>query len=351
MAEINPGKVTFISSGETSQTGGMVFRKLSASLPRGYRVAILETPAGFEPNSAKVAARVADAFALRTAEYSPKIDVIPARRKGTPFSPDSPDLLRPLPVADIVYMGAGSPTYTVRQLRGSLAWQQVLAGWQQGAGLVLASAAALAVGLFTLPVYEIFKAGEDPEWKPGLDLFGPIGWKLAVISHWNNAEGGEDLDTSRCFIGRERFDALVRTLPPGTTILGLDEHTAAILDWTSGKGRVEGKGTITILRDGRAQVHPADSEFPLEEIGKYRIPPEPFGVEKSVWEEVRARRTETEADPIPPPEVAALLQERKRMRQSGKYANADRIREEIEHKGWSVMDTPDGAILRPLRKG
>ena len=348
---MNPGKVTFLSSGETSPTGGMIFRKLSASLPRGFRIAILETPAGFEPNSAKVAGRVADAIALRTAEFSPQIDVVPARRKAEPFSTDSAELLRPVAAADMVYMGAGSPTYMVRQLRGSLAWQQMLAGWQQGAQLVLASAAAVAVGSVTLPVYEIFKAGEDPEWKPGLDLFGPIGWKLAVVSHWNNTEGGEDLDTSRCFIGRERFDALTRTLPSGTTTLGLDEHTAAVFDWASGKGSVEGKGAITVIRDGREKVFPAESEFPLEELGEYRIPSEPFGMEKKVWEEVRTRRAENEAEVLPPPEVGVLLQDRERMRQAGRFAEADRIRMEIERMGWGVMDTPKGATLRPLRKG
>ncbi|MBN2085851.1 MAG: hypothetical protein JW748_11575 [Anaerolineales bacterium] len=348
---MNPGKVTFLSSGETSPTGGMLFRKLSASLPRGYRVAILETPAGFEPNSAKVAGRVADAIALRTAEFSPRIDVIPARRKAKPFSTDSVELLRPLAAADLVYMGAGSPTYAVRQLRGSLAWRQMLAGWQQGAQLVMASAAAVAVGSVTLPVYEIFKAGEDPEWKPGLDLFGPIGWKLAVISHWNNTGGGEDLDTSRCFIGRERFDALARIAPSGTTILGLDEHTAAVLDWSAGRGRVEGKGTITIIRDGHEKVLPADAEFPLDALGEYRIPSEPFGVEEKVWEEVRARRAESNADPVLPPEVIALLQDRERARRGGEFADADRIRMEIERMGWSVTDSPNGAILRPLRKG
>ncbi len=346
-----PGIVTFISSGETSPTGGLIFRKLSASLPRGYRVAILETPAGFELNSAKVAGRVADAIALRTAEFSPQIDVIPARRKAKPFSTDEAALLRPVSAADMVYMGAGSPTYAVRQLRGSLAWQLVLASWQQGAQLVLASAAAVAVGAFALPVYEIFKAGEDPEWKPGLDLFGPIGWSLAVVSHWNNTEGGEDLDTSRCFIGRERFDALAGTLPPGTTILGLDEHTAAVLDWSAGRGRVEGRGTITVVRDGRERTFPVESEFPLEELGEYRIPSEPFEVDKKVWEEVRTRRGEKEAEVLPPPEVGALLQDRERMRQAGRFAEGDRIRMEIEQMGWGVMDTPNGAVLRLLRKG
>jgi cyanophycinase-like exopeptidase len=345
------GNVVLLSSGETSQTGGLVIRRASASLPKGFRIAILETPAGFELNSTQVAQQVANSIILRMGDFSPKIAVIPARRKGTPFSTDSPEILDPLPVADLVYMGAGSPTYAVRQLRNSLAWQEVLACWQQGAVLILASAAAVAMGLFTLPVYEIFKAGEDPEWKPGLDLFGALGWKLAVVSHWNNAEGGEQLDTSRCFVGRERFDALARQLPAGTTVLGLDEHTAVLFDWKSGKGFVEGKSTITILRDEHEKIHAAGVEFPLEELGDYRIPSNPFGVEKGVWEEISNRRAANRSAAIPPPEVLALLQERERIRKEGDYAKADLLRIEIERLGWKVMDTPHGTELRPLQKG
>jgi hypothetical protein len=348
---MNPGKVTFLSSGETSPTGGLIFRKLAGSFPRGFRIVLLETPAGFELNSDKVAGRVADAIALRAGDLSPRIDVIPARRKGSPFGTDSSEILQPIPVADWVYMGAGSPTYAVRQLRGSLAWGLVLAAWQQGADVILASAAAVAAGAFTLPVYEIFKAGEDPHWKPGLDLLGPFGWKLAVISHWNNTEGGGEIDTRRCFLGLERFDALARTLPEGTTILGLDEHTAAVLDWNSGKGTVEGKGAITIIRDGREKVFPAGEQFPLEELGGYRIPSGPFGVEPAVWEEVRARRAAAESGPVAPPEAVRLLQDREQARKSGDYAKADNLRMEIEGMGWKVMDTPGGGILRPLRKG
>ncbi len=320
---MNPGKVTFLSSGETTPTGGLIFRKLAGSFPRGFRIAVLETPAGFELNSDKVAGRIADAIALRAGDLSPRIDVIPARRKGVPFGTDAPEILQPIAAANWLYMGAGSPTYAVRQLRDSLAWKMVLAAWQQGADMILASAAALAAGAFTLPVYEIFKAGEDPHWKPGLDLLGPLGWKLAVISHWNNTEGGGEIDTRRCFIGLERFTALARTLPAGTTILGLDEHTAAVLDWETGKGMVEGRGTITIIRDGREKVYPAGAGFPLEELGGYRIPSEPFGVEQAVWENVRARRADAESDPVPPPEAVKLLQDREQARRGGDYAKAD----------------------------
>ena len=71
---------------------------------------------------------------------------------------------------------------------------------------VFASAGAIAIGRYTLPVYEIYKAGHDLHWQDGLDLFGPFGLNLAFVSHWNNGEGGADLDTSHCFMGKERFD-------------------------------------------------------------------------------------------------------------------------------------------------
>jgi hypothetical protein len=344
------GQLAFISSGETTPAGGALFRKITADLPRGFRIALLETPAGFEPNSEAVARRVADAMRLRLGEKSPEVALVPARRKGTGCSPDSPEVIRPIHRADMIYLGAGSPTYAVRQLRGSLAWEAVLAAWQQDALLVLASAAAVAAGTLALPVYEIFKAGEDPAWKPGLDLLAPLGWKLAVVSHWNNAEGGEELDTSRCFIGRERFEAMLPSLPPGTTILGLDELTAAILDWRSGTCAVEGKGTVTICREGGEKIVRAGEKFPLDDLGVYRPPAARFGVGDAVWEEVRRVRSGG-GSPEAPAEVTALLAERNKFRKAGDYARADGIRSEIEKSGWQVLDTPEGPELRPKSGG
>jgi cyanophycinase-like exopeptidase len=345
------GNVVFFGSGETSPTGGLVFQRLSAGFEKAFRIALLETPAGFEPNSAQVAGRVADFLREKLGEKNPRISIIPARRKGTPLSPDSPDILAPIPIADWIYFGAGSPSYTVRQLADSLAWRQILAAWQQGATLVLASAAMIAVGAHSLPVYEIYKVGEDPDWKPGLDLFGALGWKLILISHWNNAEGGTELDTSRCFIGRDRFQIMLDRVPPGVVVLGLDEHTTLTFDWAEEKGRVAGKGTVTILRNGRERIHPSGEEFPLRELGEYSIPSVPFGVEEGVWEEVLSRRASRDVPAEPPQEVLALVRERERIRKAGKYAEADGLREKIEQLGWTVMDTPHGTVIQPLFPG
>ena len=84
----------------------------------------------------------------------------------------------------------------------------------------------------SLPVYEIYKVGEELHWIEGLDLFNFYGLKLVFIPHWNNNEGGAELDTSRCFMGQERFMRLIEMLPDEVTIVGLDEKTALIIDPT-----------------------------------------------------------------------------------------------------------------------
>lgn len=227
------------------------------------RVAILETPAGFQPNAALVARKIGDFLRQHLPELQPEIRYVPARRRGTVFDPDEPLVVEPLEWADCVFAGPGSPTYMIRQLAGTRTWQRLVERWQSGLRLAFASAAAIAVSRFALPVYEIYKAGADLHWVEGLDLLGSLGFSLAIVPHWNNREGGEELDTSRCFMGQERFTQLVRLLPRETTILGLDEHTACLLDFAEGVGRVIGAGTVTIVTAEYSRSFRHREQFPL----------------------------------------------------------------------------------------
>ena len=248
-----PGRIALLGSGETSLVGGRVFESLARVLPSPLRVVVLETPAGFELNSSRVAGRVADFLAVRLRNYRPDITVMAARRRGGANSTDDPALTAPLLRADLLFMGPGSPTYAVRHLQGTLAWQRMIARQRVGATLALASAAVIAVGAYALPVYEIYKVGQDPHWQPGLDLFGAYNLKVVFVPHWNNAEGGSELDTSRCFMGRERFDALLAMLEPGVTVVGIDEHTALAADLDTGIAEVVGAGDVTIMRPAERQ--------------------------------------------------------------------------------------------------
>ena len=120
--------------------------------------------------------------------------------------------------------------------------QQILTG----TSVSFASAAAIAMGRYTLPVYEIFSAGIDLHWLEGLNFFSNWGLNLTIIPHWNNTEGGRDIDTRYSYMGEKRFNQLLQILPDPTTLLGIDEQTACILDFNSQTGKVMGIGTISI---------------------------------------------------------------------------------------------------------
>jgi len=51
--------------------------------------------------------------------------------------------------------------------------------------------------------------------------------------------------------------------------------------------------------------------------------------------------------PQPSKEIQALVLKREKLRQEKKFSQADKIRQEIEEKGWQVRDTPSGPQLEP----
>src|SRR5207237_6555211 len=122
-----------------------------------------------------VAQRVADFLCEHLTNRPLDIAIVPARRRDTAYSPDDAALADLILAADCIFLGPGSPTYAARQLRDSVVWDAVRLRFAEGAALILASAAVLSMSAYTLPVYEIYKAGADLGWEPGLDLLGAAG--------------------------------------------------------------------------------------------------------------------------------------------------------------------------------
>ncbi len=338
------GQIAFLGSGETSRAGGQIFETLARALPQPLRIAVLETPAGFELNSHQVAGRVADFMKNRLQNYTPRIDVIPARKRGTALSPDEPSILKSLLYANLIFMGPGSPTYAIRQLKGSLAWDLIRVRHRMGATLAFASSATIAVGAWGLPVYEVYKVGEDIHSLPGLNLFGDFGLHVSFIPHWNNAEGGDDVDTSRCFMGRERFDIWCNSLPAENTTVGLDEHTGLIVDFESGDCEVSGVSSVSLVRDCEAKMYAAGAKFALSALGALNVPePAALGIPDKVWE--MAKDAPPMDDDKPSAEVLALADQRQQARAAKQWAESDRIRDRITALGWTVQDTKEGQKL------
>ena len=83
-----------------------------------------------------------------------------------------------------------------------------------GGVAIFASAAAVTVGRFSLPVYEIYKVGKPIHWLDGLDLLSPLGFgaHCVVVPHFDNAEGGTH-DTRFCYMGERRLAVMEELLP------------------------------------------------------------------------------------------------------------------------------------------
>jgi hypothetical protein len=256
-----PGWLTLMGSGETAAGMAKVHRSLFDGLAEAPRPAFLDTPAGFELGVEAIATRFVDYFAQRF-----DLPVALAAHHQADEDPETQArALAAIAQSNYILAGPGSPTYAARQWMRSPIFQAVGERWRAGAQLVFASSAAIAISRYVLPVYEIYKVGQELHWSEGLDLLGPLGFELAIVSHWDNAEGGTH-DTSACFMGRERFGRLRSMLPPSAVVLGVDEHTACTLDLEAGNGWVQGRSSMTILRGQETHRHKAGERFSLEEL-------------------------------------------------------------------------------------
>lgn len=354
--ELNPGPIVLLGSGETAPGTRKIYEWLFRQLEPPIPVAILETPAGFEPNSAAVAGQVGVYLEKRLQNYKPQITVVPARKRATRFSTDDPEVAAPICGAEVIFMGPGSPTYAVRQLRDSYTWNALRARHHLGASLIFSSAATLACSEQTLPVYEIYKVGEDLHWKSGLNFFCDYGLSLILIPHWNNSDGGEGLDTSRCYMGTRRYEALVELLPDplrrSITILGIDENTALVVEPTLASCRVLGQGAVSIWQNGSEEIVGSGSTFAVSKLGPFRLPRAGDFLPPKFYQQILDQQqtaVDGQASPAaPPPEVLALVEQRATARANKAWNEADRLRDAIAQAGWQLMDTPDGPNLEPL---
>ena len=346
---IDPGIICLLGGGASIPASGKTHEYLAQRLPHQPRVAILETPAGFELNSDIVAGKLAAFMVKRLQNISPRIEVVAARKRGTPFSPDNHDIVAPILAVDEIVLGPGSPTYGARQLKNSLALDYIKARQWQGGVLLISSSATLSFSEYTMPVYEIYKVGEELHWKTGVNYFADYGLALTIIPHWNNSDGGRELDTSRCYVGLSRFEPLLEMLPPGQTVLGLDDHTSANLDFREGVATVVGASSITIIRNGQVKKFYVGEQFALNELGNWHLPKQ-MSLPDAVWQAAAAaweKRLEEVASPKPPTEVINLADERLSARANKNWPLADKLRGAIEAVGWHIKDTAEGYELEP----
>jgi cyanophycinase-like exopeptidase len=416
-----PRLLCIMGSGETTPTMVSVHADLLTRLgPRPVPAVLLDTPFGFQENASDISEKTVAYFRERVG-FPITVASFRNREEATPLEYET--MLSRVAEARYVFAGPGSPTYALRQWQNTAVPELLSAKLRDGGCVTLASAAAVGVGMFALPVYEVYKVGEDPRWLEGLDLIGITGLRVAVVPHYNNAEGGTH-DTRYCYMGERRLRMLEAQLPDDVDILGVDEHTAAIFDLEASTVSIRGRGAVTLRRRGKSQRFENGTTIAISDLARDVVSPDrgndappavadERGVETSLappapgvspflqevtrqsevadtalagrdvdsavgavlaidtqmheWEadtldsdeQERAREVlrryvvrlgdlarSGAGDPrdLLAPVVDGILELRVRMRATGEYALADKLRDALVDAGIEVRDTPEGSV-------
>ena len=374
-----------MGSGETSPTMVTPHQQILASLGKldRLKLTILDTPFGFQENADDLTDKLIDFF-TQSVGATPK--AIALRNKSVSGAALG-EAVNSIRESDWLFAGPGSPSYALKvwhELGVSPHFDEVLVDGT----VVLASAAALTAGSHTIPVYEMYKVGDEPHWLPGLNLIERhTGMPAAIIPHYDNADGANH-DTRFCYIGERRLRVMESLLPPEVFIIGVDEHTGIRFALDERTAHVFGRGAMTIRHHGESWTVSSGESATFEEIishtGSTIVLGEPaplFKVDPHKVEELLDagkvsdavdallnldeldRDTETRAAvhslvtrlghiaaspkvdimSVIGPYVDALLQARQAARAGGRWDDADAIRDQLMEMKVTIQDTKDGS--------
>lgn len=254
------GLLVLMGSGETTPTMTSTHRKVVERLGKA-RCVMLDTPFGFQENWDQIVDKTAEYFL-----HSVGQELGLAHLKAADVPPlELETAMARLREANFIFAGPGSPTYALRQWKESPVPDVLVERLNEGAAVVFASAAACTLGSHCLPVYEIYKVGQELHWLEGLGLMGKLGLPFVVLPHYNNTEG-QGHDTRFCYMGERRLRLLEEMLPDDVFILGLDEHTGCALDLEGRRATVSGRGGVTVRRRGQSRFFGSGTTVAFEEL-------------------------------------------------------------------------------------
>jgi cyanophycinase len=222
-----------MGSGEFEPWAAEVDRWLLEHARRGSgRVLVLPTASAPEGDE------VFDGWAERGLAHYESIGAS-ARVLGLKTREDAarPGCVAALEDASMVFLSGGNPAYLAATLRATPFWEALLVAMEGGMayGGCSAGAACLAEVVPDSSVVGF----SDRLWQPGLGLFRDA----RIGPHW---------DALDSFVSG-LTDHIVRGVPPGTRLVGIDEATAMLGDgngWT-----VTGRGSVHVYLDGKWEHH------------------------------------------------------------------------------------------------
>jgi len=323
--------LTLFGSGETSPHMAKNYRHIIDSLDYDLiNNVLLDTPFGFQENNTILSKKIQDYF------YN-KINLKLKNLKFINEESYNDENAKLLNEADFIFSGPGSPTYASKiWLKHDLG---DLLKYKLNSGVIMAfaSAAALTLGKYVIPVYEIYKVGSIEGLNEGLNILDFLGKEVVIVPHFNNQEGG-DHDTSYCFIGKKRFKKLIDGLDIIT--IGIDEHTSLTFDLNKSLINVRGLGNVYFMsKDGEICLKNGDV-MKIKDINSNYIPNKKEEIDLFI-----ERDSINESVNI---EIESLLKIRSIARNSKIYEISDRIRDLLKNYGVEIEDKENTTSWKKL---
>jgi len=258
--KVAKGSIAIMGSGETSPSLVSVHRSFVKSLDNQVNAYLIDTPFGFQEN-ADVLVEKLKLFFKKSVQID--INLASFRNQKIIDSVEYFEMLEELKKSNFIFSGPGSPSYATKTWMDSQIQNLIFDHLKDGKYAVFSSAAASTLGEKAIPVYEIYKVGMDPYWEKGLNTLELFGLSCTVVPHFNNKEGGNH-DTSCSYIGKNRLNQLLES--EYTNILGVDEHTALVVNGSKEVFTVEGLGNVTTITNTGETVFKGGQEYPLTDL-------------------------------------------------------------------------------------
>ena len=138
------------------------------------------------------------------------------------------------------YLVGGDPGLVAQVLRSSRVWNAIFEAWLEGASLAGSSAGAMALGSHSL----IRATWPNRFNRRPTEALGLVP-ETAVLPHFET-------------FGHRWVESAERELP-GTTLLGIDERSAAV--WIKNEWRVCGPGSVTVIKGSKVARYPSGSKI------------------------------------------------------------------------------------------
>jgi cyanophycinase len=151
------------------------------------------------------------------------------------------------------YLVGGDPGLVAQVLRSSRVWNAIFEAWLDGASLAGSSAGAMALGSHSL----IRATWPNRFNRRPADALGLVP-ETAVLPHFET-------------FGHRWVESAQRELP-GTTLLGIDERSAAL--WAKEEWRAYGPGSVTVIKGGKVTAFPSGSRVSGLPLPVRMLPPQ-----------------------------------------------------------------------------